>query len=711
MAFPVTLNGRTYTLTDFEGTNYVDGLPDAFEDFVTHAGDIYNSTSTTSNSIGTGSKTFTVEANKPYQAGTPLRIADAAAPSTNFLDTVVTSYSGTTLVVNSIGFGGSGTKTSWTVNIGGAKTVDGTLGLSQGGTGATDAAGARTNIDVYSKSESESRYLNISGDTGDVSFDGDLTITGSDAGTRLMVKSTNAGAADGPIIDLDRDSSSPVTGDDIGQIYFSGQNDADEKIQYGIIEGFIQDPTDGAEHGMVNYTYMVNGSKVGGIQMRGDQGGTAGEVNVNNGGLDMNFRVESDGNPNMLFVDAGTNRVGVGTNSPAQKLHIQDTGASTVLQIETGTNLNSQIYFADPNGSSPGYISYAHASDKMLFGAGGEESFRINPEGGVEFRAYNNNSAVFTASVSGSVMTVTAVSTGTLVEGAYIFGPTSLTTGLHHDTKIVSFGTGTGGVGTYNLNKNHDAASRTFYQADQNKKDGNRITFYDSDGGVLGGQPIGTIEWKSSDTQSDEQIVAFIGSHVNDGTPDANIIFGTKQNSQDTGDAKEKMRLWYNGDLDLSAGGGGIIFSDAGGSGTSPSSNKLDEYEEGTFTPTIADSDTGGNTSTTGQGVYTKIGRLVVVNIDIGNVNKTPLTTTNAMYVQGLPFANNGSVRATSAFQANLLGNSKGAYAHLAENQSAFSFKQNNDSFNEGAQAILCSDIKDDQMDLFGITLVYHAAV
>ena len=49
MAYPVTLNGRTYTLADFEGTNYVEGLPDAFEDFVTHAGDIYNSTSTTSN--------------------------------------------------------------------------------------------------------------------------------------------------------------------------------------------------------------------------------------------------------------------------------------------------------------------------------------------------------------------------------------------------------------------------------------------------------------------------------------------------------------------------------------------------------------------------------------------------------------------------------------------------------------------------------------
>ena len=189
MAFPVTLNGRTYTLTDFEGTNYVDGLPDAFEDFVTHAGDIYNSTSTTSNSIGTGSKTFTVEANKPYQAGTPLRIADAAAPSTNFLDTVVTSYSGTTLVVNSIGYGGSGTKTSWTVNIGGAKTVDGTLGLSQGGTGATDAAGARTNIDVYSKADADSRFLNVSGEASNVTMNGDVTIGDASSDT-LTVNAT-----------------------------------------------------------------------------------------------------------------------------------------------------------------------------------------------------------------------------------------------------------------------------------------------------------------------------------------------------------------------------------------------------------------------------------------------------------------------------------------------------------------------------------------
>lgn len=570
MAFPVTLNGRTYTLTDFEGTNYVDGLPDAFEDFVTHAGDIYNSTSTTSNSIGTGSKTFTVEANKPYQAGTPLRIADAAAPSTNFLDTVVTSYSGTTLVVNSIGFGGSGTKTSWTVNIGGAKTVDGTLGLSQGGTGATDAAGARTNIDVYSKSESESRYLNISGDTGDVSFTGDLTITGSDAGTRLMVKSTDAGAADGPIIDLDRDSSSPVTGDDIGQIYFSGQNDNDEKIQYGIIEGFIQDPTDGAEHGMVNYTYMANGSKVGGIQMRGDQGGTGGEVNVNNGGLDMNFRVESDGNPNMLFVDASENRVGIGTGVPAAYFHV-NSGTKNTTAILESTDVTASLFLIDSAGNS----QIKNESGTLIISTGGDggaatgtvEAVRVNANGAMEFEAYNNNSATFTASITGTTMTVTAVSSGTLAVGGHLFGGGGIpyTGSVEFDTKITAFGTGTGGTGTYTVSKEQELSSRTIYMGDASKLDGNRIRFYDTDGGVLGGQPIGTIEWMSNDAQADDHVVAYVGTQVNDGSPDANILFGTKHASTDSADASEKMRLWYNGNLDLSAGGGSYLVGDNAG--------------------------------------------------------------------------------------------------------------------------------------------------
>jgi hypothetical protein len=175
MAYPVTLNGRTYTLADFEGTNYVDGFPDALEDFVTQAGNIYSSTSTTSNSIGAGSKTFTIVSGKPYQVGTPLRIADTAAPTTNWMDGIVTSYSGTTLVVSSVSYSGSGTKTAWSINIGGGGvSYTGTLPVAQGGTGATTALAARTNLGVGTGDSPTFAGIDV---TGTVTADG-LTVDG-----------------------------------------------------------------------------------------------------------------------------------------------------------------------------------------------------------------------------------------------------------------------------------------------------------------------------------------------------------------------------------------------------------------------------------------------------------------------------------------------------------------------------------------------------
>jgi hypothetical protein len=73
-------------------------------------------TSTTSNTIGTGAKTFTVSSGKSFLGGMYLVIADTAAPSTNSMFCQVTSYSGTTLVVNVIAILGSGTKTAWVIS-------------------------------------------------------------------------------------------------------------------------------------------------------------------------------------------------------------------------------------------------------------------------------------------------------------------------------------------------------------------------------------------------------------------------------------------------------------------------------------------------------------------------------------------------------------------------------------------------------------------
>ncbi len=86
---------------------------------------------------------------------------------------------------------------------------------------------------------------------------------------------------------------------------------------------------------------------------------------------------------------------------------------------------------------------------------------------------------------------------------------------------------------------------------------------------------------------------------------------------------------------------GGINFSAYATSGN-PSSNLLDDYEEGTWTPVIADAVSGGNEATPdagGQtGLYTKIGDTVHATARYLMTNVTGLTTTNSLYMTGFPF-------------------------------------------------------------------------
>ncbi len=74
-----------------------------------------NSTASSSSSVavGTGAKTFTVAANSPFFAGQPIRAMNNTA---TYMDGTVTSYSGTTLVINAVTSTGSGTPTSWTIS-------------------------------------------------------------------------------------------------------------------------------------------------------------------------------------------------------------------------------------------------------------------------------------------------------------------------------------------------------------------------------------------------------------------------------------------------------------------------------------------------------------------------------------------------------------------------------------------------------------------
>ncbi len=125
------------------------------------------------------------------------------------------------------------------------------------------------------------------------------------------------------------------------------------------------------------------------------------EVVFNDPSNDVDFRVESNGNTHMLFVDAGNDRVGVGTNSPGSKVEIVESGASANADLAinytgSGSGRTSAIRF-QRGGTNFGFICGATfaltsgnnddlaiapvASKNLLFGIGNSEVARIDSSG------------------------------------------------------------------------------------------------------------------------------------------------------------------------------------------------------------------------------------------------------------------------------------------------------------------------------------------
>lgn len=88
-------------------------------------------TSTSSVAIGTGAKSFTTQAGKQFQAGQFIKVVDSAV-TTNYMWGTVTSYSGTSLVIDVTVTGGSGTIASWNISISGSRGVAGAVSSVSG---------------------------------------------------------------------------------------------------------------------------------------------------------------------------------------------------------------------------------------------------------------------------------------------------------------------------------------------------------------------------------------------------------------------------------------------------------------------------------------------------------------------------------------------------------------------------------------------------
>ena len=89
-----------------------------------------SATSSSSNAISTGTKTFVIQSDKAFKAG---QLVTATAANGDYVYGMVTAYSGTTLTINVLKVSGSGTKTSWSIIFSAPAGLD----SSGGGSGAT----------------------------------------------------------------------------------------------------------------------------------------------------------------------------------------------------------------------------------------------------------------------------------------------------------------------------------------------------------------------------------------------------------------------------------------------------------------------------------------------------------------------------------------------------------------------------------------------
>jgi hypothetical protein len=147
--------------------------------------------------------------------------------------------------------------------------------------------------------------------------DGTITSTVADNSDNLTLISTDADANFGPNLRLYRNSSSPADSDFLGTFEFEGRNDNSQDVIYVQLTSLADDVSDGTEDGSYIVSTIVGGTSRNRMAVRPT------ETIFNEDSVDLDFRVESNGLTHALFVDAGNDRVGIGTSSLTTRLGVQ----------------------------------------------------------------------------------------------------------------------------------------------------------------------------------------------------------------------------------------------------------------------------------------------------------------------------------------------------------------------------------------------------
>jgi len=177
------------------------------------------------------------------------------------------------------------------------------------------------------------------------------TISTADNTAQLTLTSTDADGSRGPQLALTRTSASPADNDLCGVFKINGKNDAAEDFELGEIVFTSTDVSNGSEDSKITINGIVAGASAGRLNM------TPSEAVFNEDSLDIDFRVETNGNANTLFVDGGTDKVYIGRNE-------SDGLFAAALQVE-GNDGNYGAISLHRNGGVP-YFGFSASGSASL---------------------------------------------------------------------------------------------------------------------------------------------------------------------------------------------------------------------------------------------------------------------------------------------------------------------------------------------------------
>lgn len=203
--------------------------------------------------------------------------------------------------------------------------------------------------------------------------------------------STDAGATEGPTLDLYRDSPSPAANDVAGAVNFYGEDSAGNKELYAKISNVIDDPTSTSEDGSIRLSTVVAGAIT--EQARwpvpaflAHKNGTDQTGVANNTTTALTFGTESFDIGGFFASNAWTPPAGVVemvaqvflsagvTDQTAYTLHIQKDGVTIAQHVVRGSGANSislnvsVIDIADGTDAYSAAIQSAEATNKTVLG-------------------------------------------------------------------------------------------------------------------------------------------------------------------------------------------------------------------------------------------------------------------------------------------------------------------------------------------------------